>query len=52
LTEESSHWRQFVYYWHIRLSSLKTSSSSEETTNAPQLTAFMVFTTNAKEDTT
>ena len=42
--------KQFVSWWHIKLSTLITSSCWEETTNANPLTGCTAFMTSAKED--
>lgn len=51
-TEANSHLKQFVSSSLTKSNTQKTSSFSEETMNAQALTEFMVFMTNAREDTT
>jgi hypothetical protein len=51
LTEENKVSKQFVYYWHIKSSTLRISSCSEEITNVSLSIECMVFMMSAKEGT-
>lgn len=49
LTEENNHWRQFAFYWPIKLSIQRTFSFWEEIMNVHRLTEYMAFMMSARD---